>query len=737
MVTPNGVGGSPYTVVNGFANETYVDIQLEGQPRATNFTFTIRDAGSGTILNQQVIAGFAVGNSGNDDNVGFQSGSSSGDNREAIVRKFLLSTGTPPTGPQPFHHLTPYNRAVMCDNPRVYWTFDELLGYSRDQVGGHLLIPELTGTTGIPGAVGTVRGGATNTPGNVRLGRAAQFPPNADVLRYTSFPLEPGPSNTTSFIVEFWAKINASSNDSYLVRFGNQAPALVHGFNDGVMEFMTAAGGRTGPAGPTNLADGAWHHVVAGLFDGGNSDTHTFQIDNGPAVEYTSVTGVVVDLNRIVVGGGAVSNGLRGLVDELAVYTFETPPTKAQFDDRLARIARHYDVTNQTCLTFGYHKPGPGFGMADSRQVAVGDVDGDGDLDTVIANADTPSQVWLNDGHGLFSDSGQALSNTAASDVVLADFDLDGDLDAFFANGGVSTQNVPNTVWLNDGAGLFSDSGQILGNEADDRLVLFDVGNDGNLDVSAVSRLTSTRRTWINDGTGTFTAGPPSTPHPGLQDVVIADWTRLGFQGRLLSIIGQNRLLTATSAITFPPAPSHSAAAGDLNGDGVADTVMVHDNGGEIWINDDNGLGFSRIGFVTRAKGVALGDLNGDGHLDAALLEPGVRPIYLNDGTGDLTSTVPIGLSNSDLDGNDVALADYDQDGRLDLFVAHSFSGNRVWLGRCQLGIESFTPPVKDEGYYRNRPRIAVPRPGEANGALRLDSATTNVRFGAGFDGYF
>lgn len=49
----------------------------------------------------------------------------------------------------------------------------------------------------------------------------------------------------------------------------------------------------------------------------------------------------------------------------------------------------------------------------------------------------------------------------------------------------------------------------------------------------------------------------------------------------------------------------------------------------------------------------------------------------------------------------------------------------------------SFTPPVKDEGYYRNRPRIAVPRPGEANGALRLDSATTNVRFGAGFDGYF
>jgi hypothetical protein len=143
--------------------------------------------------------------------------------------------------------------------------------------------------------------------------------------------------------------------------------------------------------------------------------------------------------------------------------------------------------------------------------MALGDVDNDGDLDAVVTNGfhqttSYPGMVLLNDGSGRFSDSGQRLIAVASAGVSLGDLDNDGDLDLVLTD----YQN-PCQIWLNDGSGTYGDSGfRFGGGQFYRHALLGDLDGDGDLDVflSTFGFDQGPNEIWLNQ----HLAEPISTP---------------------------------------------------------------------------------------------------------------------------------------------------------------------------------------------------------------------------------
>lgn len=208
---------------------------------------------------------------------------------------------------------------------------------------------------------------------------------------------------------------------------------------------------------------------------------------------------------------------------------------------------------------FGFASPRPlgvGSPLA-TLSIALGDVDGDGDLDVFAGHATTDfgpppgvsgNAVWINQGgaqggtEGDFVDSGQSLGDAYSQGVALVDLDGDDDLDAVVANGfpfagpcrdgeadaridrGLFTDGA-NRVWINQGGdqagvqGEFASNGQALGAEnTSDATVVSFAGTAGVL----FSNLETDPELWASDGAGSLVF-VESIPHEGTFGAAAAD----------------------------------------------------------------------------------------------------------------------------------------------------------------------------------------------------------------------
>lgn len=305
------------------------------------------------------------------------------------------------------------------------------------------------------------------------------------------------------------------------------------------------------------------------------------------------------------------------------------------------------------------------FSTPGAQPLAWADYDGDGDLDLFVGFRGAPNRLYRNDG-GHFTDVAPEMGLDDPWETRAAawgDYDDDGDPDLLV--GFRPEDGPPNRLYRNDGPGTpFTDVAPALG-----------------LDLVGNSRQPS----WLDvDGDGDLDLFMAFRDHPN----------RL-FRNELFSRDRRGRRVRSARGPYFQDVTEESGIGDarrtvgvawfDMDEDGDLDAFVANQNGDlDGFFRNDGGvfrdvageMGMDGAGRTEEIGGVgpALADYDNDGDLDLFVANYGPDALWRNDGNGRFTEVAPGTPLGQDYHSTAAAWGDFDNDGFPDLFVVSYLS---------------------------------------------------------------
>ncbi|MGC2766796.1 MAG: CRTAC1 family protein [Candidatus Acidiferrum sp.] len=326
--------------------------------------------------------------------------------------------------------------------------------------------------------------------------------------------------------------------------------------------------------------------------------------------------------------------------------------------------------------------------------IALFDYDGDGYLDVyLVGGAAIPSlekespaywnRLFHNNHDGTFTDVTEKAGLAGAgygSGVAIGDYDNDGWPDLFLAN------VTGNQLFHNNGNGTFSDvtaKAGVAGGKLNGKKMWsvgagwFDYNNDGLLDLFVVNYCV-----WeVNkDPYCRVKEGVRGYCHPKYYQPTHNTLYRNNGDGTFTDV-------SEETGIAKQFGKGMSVTFADYDGDGYLDAFVANDTTQNFLFHNlkgkkfeevalSAGVGYAQDGIARSALGADFRDVNNDGLPDIwhTAVEHEQFPLWINEGKGEFQDmTVASGLGEtSDMSGWGNGIADFDNDGWKDLFVARA-----------------------------------------------------------------
>jgi hypothetical protein len=368
----------------------------------------------------------------------------------------------------------------------------------------------------------------------------------------------------------------------------------------------------------------------------------------------------------------------------------------------------------------------------------LADVNGDGKLDLVLADAASPGNIWTGPGNGdgtfktatavPFTGALRALppggSGAPGNPVVFADLNGDGSLDFAgpAATGGVGDNQIvvylcssgttpctsysAPTALLTPGASPVYDSCFLAGG---------DLNGDGKDELVSANCDDNNITVYVNNGSGGFATGVYYAAASRPVGVTVGDVNGDGHNDVLASCTrsadikvllgnGDGTLQLSSVGYVTGGSPLVPPLVADFNGDGKADIIVPDDEFSFVYLQGYSDGSFRSAvnyyaepggGFQAQAVNIASGDFNGDGIPDFVIgninkANKSSITVFISNADGTLNPGVNYSSASPNYSLQYVAVADFDGDGILDIAATDNFNGVvQIFTGN---GDGTFTP---------------------------------------------